>query len=323
MQNVLITGGGGFIGTNLVLRLTKQDNINIIVIDNLWRGTKKYIENCPNVTFIEKDLTDYSVCLEHIKNVDIVYHLAEIVSGVDFAFNNQSFIYRQNIIINSNVISACVENNIKKYIYVGTACSYPKENQHKQGLNYFKEEDIHPLTPETSYGMSKYLGEYEAELIAKEHNIDIGILRLHNVYGPYCSYDDKTSQVIPSLIKKSLATEKYLEVWGSGNQYRDFIYVDDVVDALLLASEKGMNMGVIQIGTGSPTTIKKISEILVTLNQEKDIELKYNLNKPEGDFGRLAIIEKAKQILNWEPKTTIEQGLEKTFKFMHDEIHKI
>jgi nucleoside-diphosphate-sugar epimerase len=120
-----------------------------------------------------------------------------------------------------------------------------------------------------------------------------------------------------------LATEKYLEVWGSGNQYRDFIYVDDVVDALLLASEKGMNMGVIQIGTGSPTTIKKISEILVTLNQEKDIELKYNLNKPEGDFGRLAIIEKAKQILNWEPKTTIEQGLEKTFKFMHDEIHKI
>lgn len=322
MQNVLITGGCGFIGTNLVLRLIKQDNVNIIIIDNLWRGTKKYIENFPNVTIIEKDLTDYSVCLEHIKNVDIVYHLAEIVSGVDFAFNNQSFIYRQNIIINSNVISACVLNNIKKYIYVGTACSYPKENQHKQGLNYFKEEDIHPLTPETSYGMSKYLGEYEAELIAKEHNIDIGILRLHNVYGPYCSYDDKTSQVIPSLIKKSLVTEKYLEVWGSGNQYRDFIYVDDVVDALLLAWEKGMNMGVIQIGTGSPTTIKKISEILVTLNQEKDIELKYNLNKPEGDFGRLAIIERAKQILNWEPKTTIEQGLEKTFKFMFDEIHK-
>ena len=84
-----------------------------------------------------------------------------------------------------------------------------------------------------------------------------------------------------------------------------------------------MNLGVIQIGTGSPTTIKKISEILVTLNQEKDIELKYNLSKPEGDFGRLAIIERAKQILNWEPKTTIEKGLEKTFKFMHDEIRKI
>ena len=148
-------------------------------------------------------------------------------------FNNQLFIYRQNILINSNVLNACINNKIRNYIYVGTACSYPKENQHQQKLNYFKENDIYPLSPETSYGMSKYLGEYEAELASKEHDINIGILRLHNVYGPYCSFDDKTSQVIPALIKKSLNTNKQLEIWGSGKQYRDFIYVDDVVHALI------------------------------------------------------------------------------------------
>jgi len=319
MKTILITGGCGFIGTNLVLNLCKDKNNKIIVIDNLWRGIDKYIKNISNVKFIKGNLTDYNLCLKYIINVDIVYHLAEIVSGVDFAFNNQSFIFRQNILINSNVLNACICNKIKNYIYVGTACSYPKKNQHNKGLNYFKEEDIHPLTPETSYGMSKYLGEYEAELASKENDINIGILRLHNVYGPYCSYDEKTSQVIPALICKSLKSEKNLEIWGSGQQYRDFIYVDDVVNALILMSKKGMNKGVIQIGTGKPITIKKIGELLVKFN-DKNLSIIYNKNKPEGDFGRLAIIDKAKEILSWEPKFSFETGLKNTYNFLKNEI---
>lgn len=319
MKNILITGGCGFIGTNLVLKLLKEKDITITVIDNLWRGTDKYIKNIPNVEIIKGDLTDYNLCLKHIKNIDIVYHLAEIVSGVDFAFNNQYFIYRQNILINSNVLNACIQNKIKNYIYVGTACSYPKRNQHIKGLNYFKEEDIHPLTPETSYGMSKYLGEYEAELASKECDINIGILRLHNVYGPYCSYDEKTSQVIPALICKYLNAEKKLEIWGSGKQYRDFIYVDDVVEALILMSTKGLNKGVIQIGTGKPVTIREIGELLINFSDKK-LSIEYDKNKPEGDFGRLAVIDKAKQILNWEPKVSFEIGLKNVYNFLKNEL---
>ena len=310
----LITGGCGFIGSNLVLKLAENTDNEITVIDNLWRGTDKYIKHLSNVNIIIGDLTDSNLCLKHIKNVDIVYHLAEIVSGVDFAFNNQLFIYRQNVLINSNVLHACIENNIKNYIYVGTACSYPKENQHIEGLNYFREEDIHPLTPETSYGMSKYLGEYECQLAYKEHDINIGILRLHNVYGPYCSLDDKTSQVIPALIKKTLNSDSCLEIWGSGNQYRDFIYVDDVVNALILILKKGMNKGVIQIGTGIPITINNIAEHLVNISN-KNLKIEHNLNKPQGDFGRLAIIDKAKDILGWSPNISFKNGLMKTYIF--------
>ncbi len=319
MKHILITGGCGFIGNNLILKLSEQKKNKIKVIDNLWRGTDKYIKNIPNVEIIKGDLTDYKLCLHHIKNVEIVYHLAEIVSGVDFAFNNQLFIYRQNILINSNVLNACIHNKIKNYIYVGTACSYPKKKQHIKGLNYFKEDDIYPLTPETSYGMSKYLGEYEAELASKENDINIGILRLHNVYGPYCSYDEKTSQVIPALICKSLNAKKNLEIWGSGKQYRDFIYVDDVVNALILMSSKGMNKGVIQIGTGKPVTIKEIGELLVKFS-DQNLSIIYNKYKPEGDFGRLAIINKAKEILNWEPKISFEIGLKNVFDFLKKEI---
>ena len=320
MTKILITGGAGFIGTNLVLKLSQDLNNHIRVIDNLWRGNPKYIENIENIEFIKGDLTDCNLCLKYIRDVDVVYHLAEIVSGVDYAFKNQSFIFRQNILINSNVLHACLQNKIKNYIYVGSACCYPKQKQHQSGLNYFKEEDIHPLTPETSYGMSKYLGEYEAELVSPENDINIGILRLHNVYGPYCSFDDKTSQVIPALVKKTMQTNQELEIWGSGKQYRDFIYVDDVVEALLLMKEKGMNQGVIQVGIGIPVTIREIAIKLLEINDKSHIKLKFNLDKPEGDFGRLAIIDKANKILGWKPKISIEEGLKRLSSFYNNHI---
>jgi GDP-D-mannose 3', 5'-epimerase len=322
-KNIIITGGAGFIGTNLVNVLSKYDNIKITVIDNLWRGEKKHIENFKNVKLIEEDLTNYEVCKKYIKNAEIVYHLAEIVCGVDYAFNNQSFIFRQNIIINSNVLNASIENNIKNYIYVGSACSYPKINQNRRDLNYFSEEDIHPLSPETSYGMSKYLGEYEAELAMNDNKINVGILRLHNVYGSYCSLDDKLSQVIPSLIKKVINSNGILNVWGSGNQYRDFIYVDDVVNALLLMAENGMNKGVIQIGTGEATTIVDLANILLKVSKsysDKEIKIEFDTTKLEGDFGRLSINKKANELLKWYPNVSINDGLKKTFKWIYNQL---
>lgn len=323
--SVLITGGAGFIGTNLVRKLTHKVK-NIIVIDNFSRGKKKYIENYSNVQIIEGDLTDYSICLKYIKDVNIVYHFAEIVCSIDYAYNNQSYIYRQNILINSNVLSACLHNHIKNYIYLGTACSYPKEKQLKKELNFFSEEDVYPLSPETSYGMSKYLGEYEAELVLKEKEncINIGILRLHNVYGPYCSYDINP-QVIPAMIQKVILNKEGtdINVWGSGKQYRDFIYIDDVVNALELVYFKGMNKGVIQIGSGIPTTISDLCKKLVSLNKQLlrgDIDLFHDITKLEGDFGRLSINTKANNILGWKPTVDINEGLHATFKWMLDVI---
>jgi len=211
---------------------------------------------------------------------------------------------------------------------VGSACSYPKEKQLNKGLNYFSENDIYPLSPETSYGMSKYLGEYEAKLILndKNRNLNIGILRFHNVYGPYCSYNINP-QVIPALIKKIIYNkDSNLEVWGTGKQYRDFVYIDDIVEALKLVYISGMNKGVIQIGSGDATTIKELCNKLLLLNNKylkKNIKLKFDPTKLEGDFGRLSINDKAKNILNWNISTKIDTGLENTFVWMLNNIeHK-
>jgi GDP-D-mannose 3',5'-epimerase len=181
-QRVLVTGGAGFIGSTLVKRLVSS-GAEVSVIDNLWRGSIENLRNVDGAPAIDirsnfhlADLTDYSKCLELIKGFDLVYHLADVVGGIQFAFGNQAFIFRQNILINSNVLAACTLNHIPNYIYVGTACSYPKSLQMKAEVAAFREEQVYPAEPESSYGWSKLMGEYEAELARETGHISIVIL---------------------------------------------------------------------------------------------------------------------------------------------------
>ncbi len=200
--------------------------------------------------------------------------------------------------------------------------------QNNQGLNYFKEEDTFPLDPETSYGMSKYLGEYEALLAMKEKKINVGILRLHNIYGNFCSLDLERMQVIPSLIYKILMNNEKnetLKVWGSGNQYRDFLHVDDVICGLELIYLKGMNKGPIQIGSGNPTTIKELTNIISKINNNKTnvkTKIEFDISRMEGDFGRISINEKAKDILKWCNTVNLEDGIQRTFDWIYSELER-
>lgn len=315
---ILVTGGCGFIGSNLVIELSKRyTKCKITVIDNLWKGEKKYVENLPNVKIIVGDLRDNNFCLNNIKNFDLVYHLADIVPNVSYAFNNEFEVFRNNILINSNVLNAICQNGINKYIYTGTACSYTKDLQmNKDGINYVSEDDIHPINTDTSYGFSKYFGEYEAKIAQKKYNFELGIIRFHNVYGELCYINglDKM-QVIPSVIKKVIESKDELIVWGDGSQYRDFIYISDVIEALILMFFKGLNKGEIQIGSGNPTTIKYLSEYVNSLEDNK-LKIIYDLDKPVGDFGRVSINKKAEKILGWNQKISLEEGVKKIHNWM-------
>ncbi|MHB0965820.1 MAG: NAD-dependent epimerase/dehydratase family protein [Chloroflexi bacterium] len=327
-STIIVTGGAGFIGSTLVKRLA-QKGVRVRVIDNLWRGSLDNLK-LPDGSYaidIEKDffladLTDYSKCLELIRDAELVFHLADVVGGVHFAFSNQEFIFRQNIIINSNVLSASIFNKIENYIYVGTACSYPKHLQMQDGFTALTEDQTYPAEPESSYGWSKLMGEYEADLAQKSGKINVGLLRLHNVYGPGASYEPSRSQVLPALIRKAiLFPDEPFIVWGSGNQYRDFIYIDDVVNALVLVASKGLNQGLIQVGSEIPTTIREASKLIVDISH-KPIEIHFDLSKPEGDRGRIAICDRARSILGWTPKVDIREGLQYTYDWIKEKMGK-
>jgi GDP-D-mannose 3',5'-epimerase len=140
--------------------------------------------------------------------VDYVYHLADVVAGVEYVFNNQGSVFRQNILINSHVIESVRRNPVKGFIYVGTACSFPASLQSGVGSRPLKEEDQYPAAPESAYGWSKLMGEYESLLMEKESGVPVCVLVLHNVYGDPCDYGEERSQVIPSLIRRQGAWER-------------------------------------------------------------------------------------------------------------------
>ncbi len=323
---VIVTGGAGFIGSNLVKRLVKE-GAEVHVLDNLSRGSLSNLRGTNDLSPIDlehqfylTDLADYGKCLEVIRDADLVYHLADVVGGVHFALHQEAFIFRQNVLINSNVLTACVTNRIPNFVYVGTACSYPKHLQTSKGIAALTEDQTYPAEPESSYGWSKLMGEYEAELAQDTGKIDVGILRLHNVYGPGVSFDPRTSQVLPSLIRKAiLYPEEPFVVWGSGHQYRDFIYIDDVVEALLLVAQHGTNKGAIQIGSEKPTTIKEAAELIVRVSG-KAIEIRYDASKPEGDRGRIAVCDRARDILGWGQGVMFTDGLERTYGWISNQI---
>lgn len=328
MKKILVTGGCGMIGSNLVKRLVDEGN-DIFVIDNLWRGRLEYLNdtNGKPVIDIKKrffnlDLSIAEIADRIILDVDYVIHLADIVAGINYVFDNQGSIFRQNNLINSNIIDSCRKAGkdvVKGFIYVGTACSFPLTRQNSLNVIPLKEEELYPALPESAYGWSKLMGQYETDLLEKETGIPTSTLMFHNVYGSPCDYGER-SQVIPALIRKAINSDSEdFHVWGSGEQGRAFIHVDDIVNALCLALDKGLGQGVIQIGPSICTSIKEIAEMVIEIS-EKKIDPFYDTSKPEGDKARSADYSKAKRILGWEPQVKLKDGLRKQFEWIKKQI---
>jgi len=328
-KRILVTGGAGFIGSRLVNELTKW-GAEVSVIDNLWRGNIDNLKDRKGAfmidmerQFIQADLADYEACLVLIKSFDLVYHLADIVAGINYVFGHESFIFNRNVLINTNTLNACINNGIRDYIYVGTACSYPKHLQMRDGIVQLKESQTYPAEPESAYGWSKLMGEYEALLAEKEGRIRLGLLRFHNVYGPGSVYSAEMSQVIPSLIRKAInyPREPFI-VFGNGSQYRDFVYIDDIIEALLLVAEKGIGRGLIQIGTEKPVTISEVAETVVTVSG-KQIPIVFDESGPTGDRGRIADCALAREVLGWKPKTDFRRGIENLYGWIAEKIREV
>ena len=327
MRKILVTGGAGMIGSNLVKRLIQLGD-NVIVVDNLWRGSLNSLNDengLPAIdigtNFYNRDLSEVNVLDDLLEGVDYVVHLADIVAGIGYVFDNQASIFRQNILINSNTIASVRKSKVKGFLYIGTACSFPESLQDKLDYKLLVEDDLYPAEPESAYGWSKLMGQYETDLLSQETNIKTCTLMLHNVYGSPCDYSVERSQVIPSLIRKILdKNEKNLVVWGSGKQGRAFLHVNDVVEGITIALDKGWGKGHIQLGPNICTSIKDIAEILVDISPES-IDILYDTTKPEGDLARAADFSKAERVLGWQPKVNLNDGLSDLYNWIKKEVN--
>lgn len=328
-MKICITGGAGMIGSALLRKLATQGH-EIIVIDNLWRGNVDNINSISgwdfSSNFYNIDLSDgknEETLLKIIDGTDVMIHLADIVAGIGYVFNNQYEIFKINNTINTNVFSISSKLKIKKILYAGTACSFPKDLQLSLD-SVLHESQLFPAEPESAYGWSKLIGTMEMQYMAEKYDIDVTTLMLHNVYGPFCDIDPQRSQVIPSIIRKivELNPGENLEVWGSGNQGRAFLHVDDVANAFALAITKNNLPKIIQVGPSYCTSIKELVTVLANDVSKKNINIVYDTTKPEGDLGRCADFSIAQKYLDWQPQVTLLDGLTSTYNWIKDKIQK-
>ncbi|MDR2233230.1 MAG: NAD-dependent epimerase/dehydratase family protein [Tannerella sp.] len=327
INKILVTGGAGMVGSNLVKRLVKEGK-EVLVVDNLWRGKISYLNDetgkpvIPLEThFFNRDLSEKDACDDLAGMVDCIVHLADVVAGIDYVFNNQGYLFRQNLLINSNVISSAnkAKDTLNGFVYAGTACSFPLTRQNSLEVIPLREDELYPAMPESAYGWSKLMGQYEAELLEKEANVPVSVLMFHNIYGAPCDFGER-SQVIPALIRKAINyPQEAFHVWGSGNQGRAFIHVDDAVEALWLAINKGLGRGTIQIGPSVCTSIREIAEMIVKISA-KPIDIFYDLSRPEGDKARSADFTKAAKLLSWSPKISLEEGLRRQYEWIKHQL---
>ena len=327
MAKIIVTGGAGMIGSNLVKKLVELEN-EVLVIDNLWRGKLEYlVDQDTSEPFIDLEKQFFNMDLslgipdhEAFLGTEIIIHLADVVAGIGYVFNNQGSLFRQNLLINTNTTEFAKKLKVKGYLYAGTACSFPLELQNSFEYNLLKEEELYPANPESAYGWSKLMGVYEADLMGQETDIQVLSLLFHNVYGAPCDYSEERSQVIPSLIRKAIEYPKNdFIVWGSGKQGRAFLHIDDVVNAIILGIEKGLGKGYIQIGPDFSTTIAELASTIVEISG-KNIEISFDTTKPEGDKARAADYRLAREILGWEPKVSLKEGLDSTYRWIEKRI---
>lgn len=333
-KKILVTGGAGFIGCRLVDRLIELGAI-ITIADNLFSGSisnldyvfkkhklnlvgnKKKSMKAGGHRFIFCELKNLEEVLKVTKGQDIVFHLASEFGGRGYIDENPA-ICCENFAINTNVFMAAHQIKVDRVAFASTACVYPTDLQKNYGSAYLMEEDDafknNWANADDTYGWSKLMGELTLSAYHKQFGMKSSILRYVTAYGPR----ENETHAIMALIKRAIKKEDPYVVWGSGNQDRDFTYVDDIVEGTLLACEKITNATPINLGT---TKRYKISEVAKMIHKVAGYtpKIMYDKTKPEGVKSRALDIKRAKKLLGWEPQVTLEEGIKKTYDWMKNE----
>jgi UDP-glucose 4-epimerase len=302
-MNIVVTGGAGFIGSNLLEYI--KDLGKITVIDNLSTGKIKNINAyLDDVSFLNEDINDLQKLKTLFQNIDLVFHLAAITS-VNRSVLDPLTSNPVNITGTLNVLSAAKDNGVKKVIYASSSSVYGDTP------TLPKKEDMKP-NPQSPYAVSKLAGEYYCKVFSKIYDLETVCLRFFNVYGPKQNACSEYSAVIPIFISKLLDGCRPV-IYGDGEQTRDFSYVRDVVDAIIQAMKPGVK-GIINIAGGRRTSIKELLDLLINISGIK-VEPIYKEPRQGDVRDSFADISKARKIMGYNPKFSLEEGLRETLKW--------
>lgn len=277
----------------------------------------------PEPYYTEKitfDLREAQNCLKAAEDIDYVYNLAANMGGIGFITSTGADIMRDNSLININMLEAAVKNKIKRFFFSSSACVYPEEKQLTPEVIPLKESDAYPAHPDTYYGWEKLYAEELCLAYTKDYGLEIRIARFHNIYGPFGTYDGGREKA-PAAMCRKIAKAKNnaeIEIWGDGLQTRSYCYIDDCVAGVIALMNSNITEP-LNIGSDRLVSVNKLADIVAKI-AGKTISKKYKLNAPQGVRGRNADLSLVKEKLGWEPKVSLEEGLEETYEWIKSKV---
>lgn len=309
-RRVLVTGGAGFVGTHFVQALLRQDARIRVTIHQ-----RPMIVHDPRIQLVQADLTRIEDCRAACKDIEFVIHAAGAVGSAGTIAGNPMAGMTLNLVLTSQTLQAAWEMNVRRYLVFGSSTGYPV-TEHP-----VKEEEMwsgptHPAY--FGYGwMRRYL-ERISEFVASKSDLGIALVRPTAVYGRHDNFDPATSHAIPALIRRAVAKENPFEVWGTGNEVRDFLHISDLVRGSLLVLEKHAVCDPINIGCGGAVTIRQVVGTILKAAGHETAEIVFNASKPTAIPVRMVDTSKAGRILGFKPAISLEDGLADTVRWYRE-----
>ncbi len=306
-KKVLVTGGAGFIGSFVCEALLKKEAKVSITTKSQNLGNILHILN--DIRIIKSNLSIENDTKNAVKGQEIVLNLASKVAGIQYNINHPATMFSENVQIAKNVTNACHKNNVERLLVVSSACVYPRNCTIPTPESEGFLDDPEPTN--LGYGWAKRVSELTGKFYMSEFGLKVAIVRPYNAYGPRDNFDPKLSHVIPGLIKRVFNGENPLVVWGSGKQTRSFLFAEDFAQGIIEATEKYAIADPLNIGTEEEITIGQLAKKIVAISGKKT-KIVFDKTKPDGQPRRNCDTKKAKDKIDFEAKTNLNQGLKKT-----------
>lgn len=298
-KKILVTGADGFVGRHLVKNLLEKREVKP---ENLFLPTVK-----------DMDLRDVAQCKKAVEGVDAVIHLAAKVGGIGFNMEHPGELFYDNLVMGVHLMEAARQAGVKKFVGIATVCAYPKFAPVP-----FSENDLwngYPEETNAPYGLAKKMLLVQAQAYRAQYGFNAVTLFPVNMYGPGDTFDPKKSHVIAALIKKIYEAKRdgmdSISVWGTGKASREFLYVADAAEAILLAAERYDNGEPVNIGSGKEITIKDLAETICRL-MDFTGNIVWDASKPDGQPRRMLDTSRAAQEFGFASKTDFMEGLRQT-----------
>ncbi len=326
-QKVVVCGGGGFIGGHLVGDLLKKGWTDIRCVDIKPFG--EWYQRFGEAENLQLDLQDLGNCRKALEGASIIYNLAADMGGMGF-IETHKCLCMLSVLINTHLCMAANEVGAKRFFYASSACVYNADKQKDPNVTALKEEDAYPAMPEDGYGWEKLFSERMCRHFREDFNLQTRVARFHNVYGPFGTYDGGREKAPAAICRKviaaKLAGSNEIEIWGDGKQTRSFMYISDCLKGIEMITfgqdVKGRAVDVLEpinLGSSELVSINQLVDIVEGIAGIK-LKRKYKLDAPKGVNGRNSDNTMIKHVLGWEPDTKLRVGMEKTYRWIYDQM---